>query len=74
MQAEKHLFATTPLLGALLRKRAVERLFSGNSREAALELAGAVEAGFDGLWGAAHHLGGLLVAQVFDLHAQDCLA
>ena len=45
MQAEKHLFATTPLLGALLRKRAVERLFSGNSREAALELAGAVEGG-----------------------------
>lgn len=45
MQAEKHLFATTPLLGAFLRKRAVERLFSGNSREAALELAGAVEGG-----------------------------
>ncbi len=45
MQTEKHLFATTPLLGAFLRKRAVERLFSGNSREAALELAGAVEGG-----------------------------
>jgi len=45
MQAEKHLFATTPFLGAFLRKRAVERLFSGNSREAALELAGAVENG-----------------------------
>lgn len=45
MQAEKHLFATTPLLGPFLRNRAVERLFSGNSREAALELAGAVEGG-----------------------------
>ena len=45
MQAEKHLFATTPLLGSILRKRAVERLFSNNSRDAAVELAGAVEKG-----------------------------
>ena len=43
MQAEKHLFATTPLLGSILRKRAVERLFSSNSREAAVKLVGAVE-------------------------------
>ncbi len=43
MQAEKHLFATIPLLGSILRKRAVERLFSSNSREAAVKLAGAVE-------------------------------
>lgn len=45
MQAEKHLFATTPLLGSILRKRAVKHLFSSNSREAALKLAGAVEEG-----------------------------
>ena len=45
MQAEKHLFATTPLLGSILRKRAVEHLFSSNSREAAVKLAGAVEKG-----------------------------
>ena len=45
MQAEKHLFAITPLLGIFLRKRAVEHLFSSNSREAALKLAGAVEKG-----------------------------
>ncbi len=45
MQAEKHLFATTPLLGSILRKRAVERLFSSNSREAAVKLVGAVEEG-----------------------------
>ena len=45
MQAEKHLFATIPLLGSILRKRAVERLFSSNSREAAVKLAGAVEEG-----------------------------
>ena len=45
MQAEKHLFATTPLLGSILRKRAVERLFSSGSREAAFALAGAVEEG-----------------------------
>ena len=45
MQAEKHLFAITPLLGIFLWKRAVEHLFSSNSREAALKLAGAVEKG-----------------------------
>ena len=45
MQAEKHLFATTPLLGSILRKRAVERLFSSNSRDAAVKLARAVEEG-----------------------------
>jgi hypothetical protein len=45
MQAEKHLFATTPIIGTLLRKRAVERLFSSNNREAAVKLAGAVEEG-----------------------------
>jgi hypothetical protein len=45
MQAEKHLFATTPLLGSFIRKRAVERLFSSKSREAAVKLAGAVEEG-----------------------------
>ncbi len=43
MQAEKHLFATTPFLGPILRKRAVEHLFSSKSRDAALKLAGAVE-------------------------------
>ena len=43
MQAEKHLFATTPILGTILRKKAVERLFSSGSREAAVALAGAVE-------------------------------
>ncbi|NTV61636.1 MAG: hypothetical protein HGA77_10080 [Chlorobiaceae bacterium] len=45
MQAEKHLFATIPLLGTFLRKRAVERLFSAGSREAAVTLADAVEKG-----------------------------
>ena len=45
MQAEKHLFATIPILGTFLRKRAVERLFSSKSREAAVALAGAVEEG-----------------------------
>jgi len=45
MQAEKHLFATTPLLGGILRKRAVERLFSARSRAGAVALAGAVEEG-----------------------------
>ena len=46
MQAEKNLFATTPILGSILRKRAVERLFSSNnSREAAVKLAGALEVG-----------------------------
>ena len=45
MQAEKHLFATTPLLGALLRKRAAKRLFSSSSRDAAVLLARAVEEG-----------------------------
>jgi hypothetical protein len=43
MQAEKHLFANAAILGRFLRKRAVERLFSSNSREAAVLLAGAVE-------------------------------
>jgi len=45
MQAEKHLFATTPIFGSILRKRAVERLFSSGGREAAVALAGAVEEG-----------------------------
>ena len=45
MQAEKHLFATTPILGTILRKKAVERLFSSKSRDAAIALAGAVEEG-----------------------------
>ncbi len=43
MQAEKYLFATTVFLGRFLRNRAVERLFSGKSRHAAVVLAGAVE-------------------------------
>jgi hypothetical protein len=43
MQAEQHLFSTTPVLGRVLRNRAVERLFAAGSREAALLLAGAVE-------------------------------
>ncbi|NTW57537.1 MAG: hypothetical protein HGB20_10955 [Chlorobiaceae bacterium] len=45
MQAEKHLFATTPIFGSILRKKAVERLFSSGSREAAVALAVAVEKG-----------------------------
>jgi hypothetical protein len=45
MQVEKHLFATAPLLGSILRKRAVERLFSARSRAGAVALAGAVEKG-----------------------------
>lgn len=45
MQAEKSLFATTPVLGRYLRNRAVERLFSGKNREAVVLLAGAVEHG-----------------------------
>jgi len=45
MQAEKHLFVATPLLGRFLRDRAVERLFSSSSKEAAVALAGAVEKG-----------------------------
>lgn len=43
MQAEKHLFSTTALVGRFLRNRAVERLFSGKSREAAVALADALE-------------------------------
>ncbi|RDD30124.1 hypothetical protein CR161_05045 [Prosthecochloris sp. ZM] len=43
MQAEKHLFSTTALVGRFLRNRAVERLFSGKSREAAVVLADALE-------------------------------
>ena len=43
MQAEKHLFAKVAFLGRFLRNRAVERLFSGRSREAAVALAHAVE-------------------------------
>jgi len=43
MQAEKYLFSTTALVGRFLRNRAVERLFSVRSREAAVALAGAVE-------------------------------
>jgi len=45
MQAEKHLFANTAILGRFLRNRAVERLFTSGSREASVVLAGAVEMG-----------------------------
>ncbi|MDP8306526.1 MAG: hypothetical protein RAO75_08500 [Candidatus Chlorobium antarcticum] len=43
MHAEKHLFATTPLIGKFLRKRAVDRFFSGGGKEATVALARAVE-------------------------------
>ena len=45
MQAEKHLFSTTAFLGRYLRNKAVERLFSGKSKDAAVVLANAVEKG-----------------------------
>ncbi len=45
MQAEKHLFANTAILGRFLRNRAAERLFKSGSREASVALAGAVETG-----------------------------
>jgi len=45
MQAEKHLFSTNALLGRFLRNKAVERLFTSKTREAAVALAEAVEKG-----------------------------
>lgn len=43
MHAEKHLFATTAFVGKFLRNRAVERLFSNRTREAAVVLASVIE-------------------------------
>ena len=43
MHAEKHLYATTAFVGKFLRNRAVERLFSNRTREAAVVLASVIE-------------------------------